>query len=87
MPWPMFQHVERQAVRMHEMMRRLDVDISKLVRLDNGDVYAQARKRCLACGTCGLCLRWLDKQGRQDRLPEFCPNLQTFLKCRQKPDC
>lgn len=83
MPWPMFQHVERQAVRMHEMMRRLDVDVAKFVRLENGDAYAQARKRCLACGTCGLCLRWLDVPDRQERLPEFCPNLQPFLACKQ----
>lgn len=83
MPWPMFQQVERQAVRMHDMMRRLDVDAAKFVRLENGDAYAQARKRCLTCGTCDLCLRWLDGHGRQGRLPEFCPNLRTFQACKR----
>ena len=32
MPWPMYRRVERRAVRIHEMMRRLDVDPAKLAR-------------------------------------------------------
>ena len=81
--WPMYQQVERQAVRMHEMMRRLDVDALKLVRLRNGEVYARARRNCLSCSTCDLCLRWLDGVTRQDRQPEFCPNLRAFQACRR----
>lgn len=79
--WPMHKHVERQAVRMHEMMRRLDVDTLKFVRLKNGEAYAQARHNCLSCGTCDMCLRWLDGHSRQDRQPEFCPNLRAFQTC------
>ena len=84
MPWPMFQHVERQAVRMHQMMQRLDVDPAMFARLEGGEAYAQARKTCLSCSTCDLCLRWLDGTSRQDRLPDFCPNLQAFRACKRK---
>ena len=83
MPWPMFQQVERQSVRMHQVMRRLDVDTVQFVRRDGGEAYARARKTCLSCSTCDLCLRWLDGASRQDRLPDFCPNLGVFLKCQR----
>ena len=74
----MVRRVERQAMRMHEMMDRLDVDALALIRLSNGDVYAKARSTCLFCGTSDMCLRWLDGQGRSDRSPDFCPNLRIF---------
>ena len=78
MAWPMYRRVERQARRMHEMLDRLDVDAAALVRLKNGDAYADARSRCLFCGTSDLCLRWLDGESRSDRSPDFCPNLRVF---------
>lgn len=81
MDWPMHSHVERQAVRMHAMMDRLNVDVPKLARLRCGDAYAEARTRCLLCGTTDKCLRWLDGFGRQDLAPAFCPNLREFQKC------
>jgi len=65
MDWPMHRRVERRAIRMHEMLDRLDVDPVALVRLRNGDAYAGARSLCLSCGTSDKCLRWLDGYGRQ----------------------
>src|SRR5262245_45131648 len=56
MDWPMFRRVERRARRMHEMMQRLNVEAGTLVRFRGGDAYAQARARCLHCGTCDKCL-------------------------------
>jgi hypothetical protein len=64
----MHRRVERQAIRMHEMLDRLDVDPVALVRLQNGDAYAGARSLCLFCGASDKCLRWLDGYGRQDRI-------------------
>jgi hypothetical protein len=83
MDWPMVRRVERQAMRMHEMMDRLDVDALALIRLSNGDVYAKARSTCLFCGTSDMCLRWLDGQIRSDRSPDFCPNLRIFQACKR----
>ena len=83
MHWPMFHRVERRARRIHEMMRRLGVDPGKLVRLRRGDAYAEARARCLSCGTSEKCLRWLDDPARGDRRPEFCPNLRLFEACKR----
>jgi len=82
MDWPMFRRVERRARRMHEMMQRLNVDAGTLVRFRGGDAYAQARARCLHCGTCDKCLRWLDQQAA-GRRPDFCPNLTLFERCRR----
>lgn len=71
--------VERQAVRMHQMMRRLDADPAALIRLRRGEAYAEARARCLCCTTIGDCLRWLDGYALEGESPDFCPNLQLFL--------
>ena len=84
MPWPMYHRVERRAVRMHEMMRRLDVDPAKLARLRGGDAYAEARARCLSCRASDVCLRWLDAPSTGAKRPGFCPNLALFEGCRRK---
>ncbi len=81
MDWPMFHRVERRALRMHEMMRRLDVDPVKLARLRGGDAYAQARARCLSCKASDRCLFWLDDPAQAGRRPAFCPNLALFEAC------
>lgn len=85
MDWPMFRQVERRAIRLHQMMARLDVDAAKLARMRRGETYAEARTRCLNCGSAEKCLRWLNGYGRQDKLPEFCPNLRDFEKCMKAP--
>ena len=46
MDWLMHRRVERQAIRMHEMLDRLDVDPVALVRLQNGDAM-RARAPCV----------------------------------------
>jgi len=84
MDWLMHRHVERQAIRMHEMLDRLDVDPVALVRLRNGDAYAGARSLRLFCGTSDKCLRWLDGYSRPDRSPDFCPNLRVFEACKRE---
>ena len=85
MPWPMYRRVERRAVRMQEMMRRLDVDPAKLARLCGGDAYAEARARCLSCRASEVCLRWLDASA-SGGCPEFCPNLALFEGCKRERD-
>ena len=62
MRWWMTRRVERQATRMHEVMERLDVDAAALARVRQGQAYADARARCLTCGTSDRCLRWLDSR-------------------------
>lgn len=83
--WPLYRRVERQARRMHEVMERLDVDVGALARLRQGDAYAEARTRCLFCGTSDRCLRWLDDPAQAGRRPQFCPNLALFEACARKP--
>lgn len=83
MYWPMFHRVERRALRMHEMMQRLEVDPVKLARLRGGDAYADARAMCLSCGASERCLRWLDNPVRTSNRPEFCPNLTLFEACKR----
>jgi hypothetical protein len=81
MEWTLHCTVERQASRMHEMMKRLDVDVLALVREKNGEVYTDARTRCLSCQESVRCLRWLD--GRTSGGPDFCPVLHCFDACRR----
>jgi hypothetical protein len=86
--WPMHRRVERRAVRMHEMMRRLDVDPARLARLRGGDAYAEACARCLSCRASESCLLWLDNPAHSStsagRRPEFCPNLALFEGCKRE---
>lgn len=82
----MFRRVERRARRTQDMMDRLDVDPLKLARLERGQAYAEARQRCLECGTSDRCLRWLEMEQAGNSLPDFCPNLKVFLRCRRLPN-
>jgi len=84
MKWWMTRRVERQATRMHEMMERLNVDAAQLVRARQGQDYAEARARCITCGTSDKCLRWLDKQPAAGGEPAFCPNLRVFARFRKR---
>jgi hypothetical protein len=70
--------VERRATRMLQMMRRLHVDPSALIRLRRGEAYTDTRAHCFACVTTGECMRWLDGYALEDAHPGFCPNLQLF---------
>jgi len=83
MSWWMTRRVERQATRMHEVMERLDVDCAALARARQGQVYAEARARCLTCGTSDMCLRWLDNQPASSEPPTFCPNRRLFENYRK----
>jgi hypothetical protein len=82
MSWLRQRRVERRASRMHEMMKRLDVDPSLLLRCRLGDAYSEARSRCFFCGTSDKCLRWLDQSTPASEKPTFCPNLSLFEACR-----
>mgnify|MGYP001495193057 CR=1 FL=1 len=83
MSWPMYRHVERRASRLHEMLDALDVDAASLARLQSGEAYAEARRRCVLCGTGDQCLLWLDQPGRRHQRPQFCPSLPLFETCRR----
>jgi len=84
--WWMTRRVERQATRMHEMMEHLNVDGAALARAGQGDVYMQARARCISCGTSDQCVRWLDRDPTPNRSPDFCPNLRLFEQFRKEVD-
>jgi hypothetical protein len=83
MQWWMTRRAERQATRMHDMMDQLNVDRAALVRSRQGQDYAEARTRCLTCGTSDKCLRWLDRQTPPQEAPTFCPNLRLFARFRK----
>jgi hypothetical protein len=83
MDWPMFHRVERRALRMHEMMQRLDVDPARLARLRGGAAYAEARALCLSCRASDRCLFWLDDLAQAGKQPAFCANLALFEACRR----
>ena len=80
----MFRRVERRARRTQDMMERLDVDPLALVRLRQGEAYAEARRQCLMCGTSDKCLRWLQTEHPPDAVPDFCPNARIFVACRRQ---
>jgi hypothetical protein len=86
MDWPMYRRVEHQAVRIHRMMDRLGVDPLAFARLQQGEAYAEARRRCLFCVAADECLRWLEREVRPGDTPDFCPNLKLFELLRPRTD-
>ncbi len=74
--------VERQAIRLHKMINRLDVDAVALVRRQQGALYARARSTCLLCQESAFCLRWLDRAEASDK-PDFCPVLAILNDCKK----
>jgi len=83
MRWWMTRRVERQATRMHEMMDRFNVDGAALARARQGELYAQARARCVACEFSSKCLDLLDSQAVSKDIPTFCANRQLFEQYRK----
>lgn len=81
-PGPSVARVERRAKRLHDMIARLDIDAVRLARLDRGEVYAEARKRCLICASASDCLGWLDHSAAEAGAspPHFCPNSPAFAR-------
>lgn len=82
MTGPMVVQVERRAQRMQDMMNALNVDEIALMRMGRGEVYAEARTKCLRCVCPGECLAWLDAGGEKGQAPWYCPNRDIFEKCR-----
>ncbi len=74
--------VERRAVRMRQMMDRLNVDLVALLRIKDGDAYAEARSKCLLCTQSSQCLRWLDRDSSEDTPPDFCPLFGLLSSCK-----
>ena len=87
MDWPMFRHVERQATRLADMMQRVEVDTTKLVRQRMGDAYAEARTKCIVCCNSRECLLWLDANPPSCEAPTFCPNFALFASCKKTAGC
>ena len=74
--------VERRAIRMRQMMNRLNVDAVALLRVRDGDACAEARSKCLLCNESDQCLRWLDRDHGGSNTPDFCPLFLLFSSCR-----
>jgi hypothetical protein len=77
MRWRM-RRVERQATRMHEMTDRLNVDGAALARACQGELYAEARARCIACEISD------NSEPTATDVPTFCANPQLFEQYRKR---
>jgi hypothetical protein len=82
----MYRRIEKQARRMREMMARLRVDPVALARSRNGNAFAEARNRCVACRTIEECARYLHKPEGTAGDPDFCPNHQLFQSIEKLPE-
>ena len=60
------------------MIRRLDVDTAKLVKIDKGGAYAEARKKCLNCLSARECLAWVHASPPSGEAPSFCANFRAI---------
>lgn len=83
MDWPRFRHVERQARRLSDMIEKLDVDTLSLIRLRQGNAYAEARTKCLHCTNAAECLEWLENWPNGGEPAAFCPIISLLQDCRR----
>ncbi len=74
--------VERRAMRMRQMMHRLNVDAVALLCVRSGEAFAEARSKCVLCDQSDQCLRWLDRDYGSSTAPDFCPLFLLFSSCR-----
>ena len=81
--WPICRQVEQRERRTERMIERLGVEPAALVRLRQGDVYADVRQACFECRNSDRCRLWLEMVDPQTSEPDFCPNLKTFVDCRR----
>jgi Family of unknown function (DUF6455) len=84
MEWPMYRNVERRAVRLQEMMRRLQANPAHLMRTANGECYMEARQKCVTCLSAEECLVWLDSEPDVVGEADFCPNREMFISARKE---
>lgn len=64
------------TIRMHAMIRRLNIDAPRFAFSDFGKLRA-ATQTCLACRETAECVDWLNLGEDTDK-PTFCPNLRLF---------
>lgn len=79
---PMTEAVWQRAGLLAEMLARLQCSAVAL-RLDQGDAFARASRRCLACPCPSQCRLWL-RQHASDGMapPEFCANADFLAAAR-----
>lgn len=82
--WPVCRQVAQRERRTEHMMERLGVDAGALVRMRQGETFADVRRKCFECSYSRECRIWLDNNGVSDGEPQFCPNFKTFLECLRR---
>lgn len=70
--------IERRALNMPRMMRRLGVDTETAYSSGLGLMMARAARRCSQCRMVGACSDWLSRQATGAGHHEFCPNAELF---------
>jgi len=83
MEWPISRQVERQARRFQDMIERTDADPLRLVRMNGGETFADAQRRCLECRHASECLNWLSRPKADGERPVFCPNVRLLDSVRR----
>ncbi|HYD67813.1 DUF6455 family protein [Azospirillum sp.] len=71
--------IDRRALNMPRMMRRLGVDVFTVTTFGVGHEMARAARRCSLCRTTEACSRWLeDPDADPAGHRAFCPNAELF---------
>ena len=77
--WPMLRRAIAQADLLDEMVRCLDIEPARAVRVDQGAAWRLARARCIACREDRTCRAWIREQTVSRRSPPpFCVNGAFF---------
>lgn len=80
--WPLLRQVERQALRLDDVMHGLDIEPVTAARLGAGEALLKARRVCLECPFERKCERWLDASIVLEAPPLFCPNTAFLARCQ-----
>jgi Family of unknown function (DUF6455) len=76
---PLMKHLDRKALNMGRMLKRLQIGSIGLAFVNQGRLMASIVRTCQLCRTSKQCEAWLEKSSVQEvDPPAFCPNRTNF---------
>jgi Family of unknown function (DUF6455) len=82
--WPLMEQVRRRQRLMDRMMLTTGVNMSRVVNLDGGLTFLEARSKCRLCPDESACVHWMEDAEALEAAPEFCPNAKFLKSCGGK---
>ena len=75
-----FRRINDRMGLMSKMMKKSNLDMSKLAHADMDSDYRKAVFRCLKCKNSEECVNWVSQDNEKSSAPGFCPNSEYLYQ-------